>query len=138
MCVINAISYAEPSRRAEVASGSLLFMAALFGSVFSAFFFGLGIRNRIRCPFLEITDDFIYTGSVLRMLFPRHRLALRDIAELFPGEPRKLLFRMRDGRFKKIDLFEVKKVERSEARRAIEEAIARHTSGVDGDVRSTN
>ena len=136
--LVNAIRYVEPSLRSEIATGNLLHTSALFGCLLTALIFGIGIRNRIRCPFLEITDDFIYTGSAMRFLFPRRRLALKDIAELLPGEPRKLLFLMRNGRFKKLDLFEVKKAERSEARRAIDEAIALHTGEVDGDAGSAS
>jgi hypothetical protein len=91
--------------------------------LFAIAFFAFGIRNRLRSPAVEVSDEAVFFGAVPRMFLPRKRIPVSEIAAVRSTHPRKLELELKSGKRVKIDLFEVTRSERPAVKFAIERRV---------------
>ncbi len=97
-------------------------------SFFCLVFFAFGIRNRLRFPAVEVSEDVIEFGSAFQAFLPRKRIHITDIAEVRSTEAPKLVLELRSGARVNLDLSEVASNEREAVRLAIERRLTQRGS----------
>ena len=119
-CAFNLV-YELRSAMSEEFGGAVVLN--IVAAAFLTSFFGMALRNRMRSPVVEISDDAIEFGPTFRFVRARRRIPLDQISEVVAGGDDRIVLRTSAGRDFELPLLEVSRSERGAVRSAISDRL---------------